>query len=254
MASEAANPNKAFKSVPKHIAIIMDGNNRWAKERRLPTLAGHKAGVDSVREAIRGCIETGVQSLTLFAFSSENWRRPEAEVRGLMELFKLALDREVKKLHKNNIRLRVIGDKTALSQDLQKRIEKSEALTDSCSGLNLNVAVNYGGKWDIAKAARSLAEQAIKGEIALDDISPDRLSQLVSLSDQAPPDLCIRTGGEQRVSNFLIWQFAYTEFYFTDHYWPDFGREQLLAAIKDYQTRERRFGRTSAQLEVDGRA
>ena len=249
MAKANTGKNENIRSVPKHIAIIMDGNNRWAKQRHLPSLAGHKAGVDSVRDVIRTCIELGAESLTLFAFSSENWRRPAIEVRGLMELFKLALDREVKKLAKNNIRLQVIGDKSGFSEDLQKRIEKSEALTESCTGLKLNIAANYGGHWDIAQAARKLAEQVARGELDPSAINPERLAEHISLADQPAPDLCIRTGGEKRVSNFLIWQFAYTELYFSPALWPDFGREELTEAIRDYQTRERRFGRTSEQLE-----
>lgn len=249
MAKVHTDKSENISSVPRHIAIIMDGNNRWAKQRHLPSLAGHKAGVDSLRDVIRTCIESGVESLTLFAFSSENWRRPALEVRGLMELFKLALDREVKKLAKNNIRLRVIGDKSGFSDDLQKRIEKSEALTESCTGLNLNIAANYGGHWDIAQAARKLAEQVARGELDPSAINPDCIAEQLSLADQPVPDLCIRTGGEKRISNFLIWQFAYTELYFSPALWPDFGREELTEAINDYQMRERRFGRTSEQLE-----
>lgn len=245
--------NKAeIRPMPKHVAIIMDGNNRWAKARRLPSLAGHKAGADSVRAVTRACAESGVESLTLFAFSSENWRRPEDEVKGLMDLFAWALDREVKKLAKNNIRLQVIGDKSGFSASLQKRIAKGEALTKDCSGLVLNIAANYGGQWDIAQAARALAAKVVAGEISLDEVTPDAISQQVSLADQPLPDLCIRTGGEQRISNFLIWQFAYTELYFSPLYWPDFGYQQMLDALRDFQTRERRFGRTSEQVQQAG--
>lgn len=244
--------NKAnTRPMPKHVAIIMDGNNRWAKERRLPSLAGHKAGAESVRAVIRACAESGVESLTLFAFSSENWRRPKDEVKGLMDLFAWALDREVKKLEKNNIRMRVIGDKSGFSEALQKRIAKGEETTKHCTGLCLNIAANYGGQWDIAQAARSLTEQVLAGDLQLDDITPERLGQTVSLADQPLPDLCIRTGGEQRISNFLIWQFAYTELYFSPLYWPDFGHQQMLDALQDFQTRERRFGRTSEQVAVE---
>ena len=252
----ADNNDKAISNrpVPKHVAIIMDGNNRWAKEHRLPSLAGHKAGIDSVKEVIRGCMESGVQSLTLFAFSSENWRRPEQEVLGLMDLFKFALDREVKKLVKNNIRLRVIGDKDGFSQGLQRRIEKGEQATEHCSAFNLNIAANYGGHWDIAQAVQQIAAKVKDTSLEVGDISPELISQYVSLSDQPLPDLCIRTAGEQRISNFLIWQFAYTEFYYSDLYWPDFGKEEFLAALSDFQTRERRFGRTSEQLEAGGHA
>lgn len=241
---------QTIRPVPRHIAVIMDGNNRWAKERRLPSLAGHKAGVDSVRDVIRGCMEAGVESLTLFAFSSENWRRPANEVSGLMDLFAWALDREVKKLIKNNIRLRVIGDKSGFSESLQARIAKGEAATEHCTALNLNIAANYGGQWDITQAVQQLAFKVQAGELAPSDINPDMISKRVSMADQALPDLCIRTGGEQRISNFLIWQFAYTEFYYSDLFWPDFGHAEILGAIKDFQTRERRFGRTSEQVEA----
>jgi len=249
----ADNNDNTFKTrpAPRHIAVIMDGNNRWAKERHLPSLAGHKAGVDSVREVIQGCMESKVESLTLFAFSSENWRRPEKEVRGLMDLFKFALDREVKKLVKNNIRLRVIGDKSGFSPSLQQRIEKGEQATAHCTALNLNIAANYGGQWDIANAVQQIAVQVKQGDIEPSDISSDLISKYVALADQPLPDLCIRTAGEQRISNFLIWQFAYTEFYYSNLYWPDFNRTELLKAVDDFQTRERRFGRTSEQLEAE---
>ena len=250
--ADTTTENKAkLRPLPKHVAIIMDGNNRWAKEHRLPSLAGHKAGAESVRAVIKACAESGVESLTLFAFSSENWRRPEDEVNGLMDLFAWALDREVKKLAKNNIRLQVIGDKSGFSEGLQKRIAKGEALTQDCTGLCLNIAANYGGQWDIAQAARTLAAQIAAGDMQLEDLTAERLGQEVSLSDQPLPDLCIRTGGEQRISNFLIWQFAYTEFYFSPLYWPDFGYQQMLDALKDFQTRERRFGRTSEQVAAE---
>jgi len=236
---------------PRHIAIIMDGNNRWAKSRGLPSLAGHKAGVDSVREVITGCVEQGVEALTLFAFSSENWKRPAVEVKGLMELFMFALEREVKKLHKNNIRLRVIGDKARFSSSLQKKIAAAELLTESCTGLQLNIAANYGGRWDIANAAKLIAERCVAGDIAPDQIDEELFGSYVHLAELPSPDLCIRTAGEQRISNFLIWQFAYTEFYYADCYWPDFGKARLIEAIDDFTGRERRFGRTSEQLEAD---
>ena len=239
---------------PRHIAIIMDGNNRWAKERRLPGLAGHKAGVDCVRSTIEGCIETGVEVLTLFAFSSENWKRPPLEVKGLMELFKLALDREAKKLLKNNIRLRVIGDKSAFSSSLQNKIAKVEALTAECTGLQLNVAANYGGRWDIVTAAQAMADKCQKGELAVSDITEDLFASATSVAGLPEPDLCIRTGGEKRISNFLIWQFAYTELYFSDAYWPDFDKTHLLAAVNDFGLRQRRFGRTSEQVEAEANA
>ncbi|WP_415902056.1 polyprenyl diphosphate synthase [Neptuniibacter sp. QD29_5] len=248
------NSSEVITNTPRHIAIIMDGNNRWAKERRLPGLAGHKAGVDCVRSVIEGCVELGVESLTLFAFSSENWKRPPLEVKGLMELFKLALDREAKKLLKNNIRLRIVGDKTSFSDSLQKKIHDVETLTADCDGLQLNIAANYGGRWDITQAARQLAQQCIANELSPSDITEESLGKCINLSDLPEPDLCIRTGGEQRISNFLIWQFAYTELYFSDAYWPDFDKEHLNIAVQDYSGRQRRFGKTSEQVEAEQNA
>lgn len=249
--SESSNSSPyAGAQIPRHVAIIMDGNNRWAKQRHLPALAGHKAGVNSLREVIKGCIEAGVEVLTVFAFSSENWRRPALEVRGLMDLFCLALDREAARLRKNDIRLRVIGDRSRFSEDLQRRIARAEALTADCSRLQLNVAANYGGQWDIAQAARQLAQRCVAGELQPEQIDAELLDAEICLADLPRPDLCIRTGGEQRISNFLIWQFAYTEFYFSDLYWPDFGREAVRDAIVDFGRRERRFGKTSEQIEA----
>lgn len=253
MSSENLSSENGLK-IPRHIAIIMDGNNRWAKERRLPGLAGHKAGVDCVRSVIEGCMEMGVEALTLFAFSSENWKRPPLEVKGLMELFKLALDREAKKLVKNNIRLRVVGDKTAFSSSLQAKIEKVEGMTQGCDGLHLNIAANYGGRWDIVSAAQRLAELCQSGSIQPADINETLFAQNISLADIPEPDLCIRTGGEQRISNFLIWQFAYTELFFSDAYWPDFDKEHLMRAVVDYSGRQRRFGKTSEQVEAESNA
>jgi undecaprenyl diphosphate synthase len=235
--------------IPKHIAVIMDGNNRWAKKRFLPSLAGHKAGVKSVRSVIEGCIELGVESLSLFAFSTENWKRPALEVKGLMELFGLALDRETKKLHKNNIRLVVIGDKSRFSESLQRRIRDAEELTKNNDRLTVNVAANYGGQWDIVEAAKAFAQDCISGKCTPEQLDESVFNQYVSLSQQAKPDLCIRTGGESRISNFLVWQMAYTEYHFVDCYWPDFNKKHLGAAIEDFASRERRFGRTSEQLE-----
>ena len=252
--TQKKNDNTPGNPVPRHIAIIMDGNNRWAKARRLPGLAGHKAGVDCVRSVIQGCIEQGVEALTLFAFSSENWKRPPLEVKGLMELFKLALDRESKKLLKNNIRLRVIGDKTAFSDSLREKIARAEEMTTQCDGLQLNIAANYGGRWDITNAAKQLAQRCVAGELELEAISEDTLGEFISMSDLPAPDLCIRTGGEQRISNFLIWQFAYTELYFSDLFWPDFDKEALSEAIDSYCGRERRFGKTSEQIEAEKNA
>lgn len=236
-------------SIPRHIAVIMDGNNRWAKKRFLPSLAGHKAAVKSVRSVIEGCVELGVQSLSLFAFSTENWKRPPLEVAGLMELFGLALDRETKKLHKNNIRLVVIGDKSRFSDSLQKRIRDAEQLTKNNDRLTVNVAANYGGQWDIVEAAKSFAQDCVNGKCKAEDLNESVFNQYMHLADQPKPDLCIRTGGESRISNFLVWQMAYTEYHFVDCYWPDFNKKHLGEAVKDFASRERRFGRTSEQLE-----
>lgn len=237
-------------SLPAHIAIIMDGNNRWAKKRHLPGLAGHKAGVHSVRQTIEACVELGVDVLTLFAFSSENWKRPEKEVSGLMDLFLLSLDREVKKLHRHGIRLRIIGDRSRFSEKLQKRMSDAELLTQNNSRLILNVAANYGGRWDIVDAAKKITQSCLRGEINLEDIDEHSFNNMTSLADVPAPDLCIRTGGEQRISNFLIWQMAYTELYFCDCYWPDFGKADLQKAIDSYSNRQRRFGKTSDQIEA----
>ncbi|NVK42218.1 MAG: di-trans,poly-cis-decaprenylcistransferase [Oceanospirillaceae bacterium] len=234
----------------RHIAVIMDGNNRWAKARHLPSLAGHKAGVESVRQLIEGCIRHGVGHLTLFAFSSENWRRPQLEVKGLMELFMLALRREARKLLKNDIRLRIIGDRSRFSPVLQDKIAEVEALTADCGRLQLNIAANYGGRWDIAQAAARIARDCRDGRLDPDTIDETLLGDYVCLAGQPAPDLCIRTAGERRISNFLLWQMAYTEFYFADCYWPDFGEEELADAIRDYCGRQRRFGKTSEQIEA----
>jgi undecaprenyl diphosphate synthase len=229
----------------------MDGNNRWAKERRLPGLAGHKAGVNSVRAVIECCVEQGVEALTLFAFSSENWKRPAVEVSGLMQLFMLALKNEVRKLARHNIRLQVIGDLSRFSPELQQLIHKAQAETAGNTGLTLNIAANYGGRWDIVSAAQQLARRCAEGRLKPEEIDEALFAQYLSLADLPAPDLCIRTGGEQRVSNFLIWQLAYTELYFTDCFWPDFDKQAMLAALQSYLTRERRFGRTSEQVEAD---
>jgi len=242
---------KSYPVVPRHVAIIMDGNNRWAKERRLPSLAGHKAGVDAVRAVVDGCFRYGVEALTLFAFSSENWRRPELEVRGLMELFMLALRREVRKLGQNNIRLQVIGDRSRFSASLQAKIAEAEALTRDNDGMVLNIAANYGGQWDLAQAARKLALQVAEGRLDPATIDCEQFEQQLCLAGQPPVDLCIRTGGDQRISNFLLWQLAYAELYFPAIYWPDFDRAALEAAFDDFCCRQRRFGKTSEQVEAE---
>ncbi|GAB2904784.1 isoprenyl transferase [Uliginosibacterium flavum] len=232
-------------AVPQHIAVVMDGNGRWARKRFLPRVAGHKRGLDTVRNVVKLCIDRGVQHLTLFAFSSENWRRPQDEVSFLMQLFMQALREEVKKLHKNNIRLRVIGDLSRFDAKLVETIAQAEALTAGNTALTLSIAANYGGRWDILNAMnRMLASDAGKR----DNFTEEDLAPHLCLADAPEPDLFIRTGGEQRVSNFLLWQLAYTEFYFTDCLWPDFDEAAFDLAIDSYRKRERRFGRTSEQL------
>ena len=238
----------ASTNKPKHIAIIMDGNNRWAKLRHLPGAAGHKAGVEAVRAVVTTCIEQGVEVLTLFAFSSENWRRPEKEVSALMKLFLFALQREVKKLHKNNIRLQIIGDRSRFNATLQQHMEKAEQLTANNTKMTLVIAANYGGHWDVARAARKIAEQVEQGNIKSSEVDDDLMQSYICLGDMPMPDLCIRTAGEQRISNFMLWQLAYTEFYFSEVYWPDFKETQLLEAIQDFGHRKRRFGQTDDQV------
>jgi len=231
--------------VPRHIAIIMDGNGRWAKQRLLPRVAGHRRGVEAVRATVRACIEAGVEYLTLFAFSSENWRRPPDEVTILMQLFIRALEQEVAKLDSNNIRFRVIGDISRFEPRIRSLIAAGEQRTAENRRLTLTVAANYGGRWDIAQAVQKLLAaqpDAARG------FAPEALEPYLAMAYAPEPDLFIRTGGEQRVSNFLLWQLAYTELYFTDVLWPDFDASTLQGAIASYRTRERRFGRTSEQL------
>jgi len=247
--AEKDDSNFPAQNVPRHVAIIMDGNGRWGRQRHLPRVAGHRVGLEAVRKTINCCVEAGVEVLTLFAFSSENWRRPKDEVGVLMNLFMTALQSEVKKLHKNAVRLRVIGDVSAFSPELQKRITESEQLTKNNNGLQLNIAANYGGRWDITQACRTLVEEVAAGRLQSADITPEMIQQNLSLSDLPEPDLFIRTGGEQRISNFLLWQLAYTELYFTDLLWPDFDKAAFNEALQSYACRQRRFGRTGDQVE-----
>ena len=233
------------RSIPRHIAIIMDGNGRWAKQRLLPRVAGHRKGVDAVRSTVRACIERGVEFLTLFAFSSENWRRPAEEVSILMQLFLRALEQEVAKLHENGIRFKVIGDTARFEPKIRELIAAGEKLTAHNTRLTLTIAANYGGRWDVAQAAQKLIAA---NPAAAHGFEPEALEPYLSMAYAPEPDLFIRTGGEQRISNFLLWQLAYTELYFTELLWPDFDAAALDAAIASYQERERRFGRTSEQL------
>jgi undecaprenyl diphosphate synthase len=234
--------------VPRHIAIVMDGNGRWAKARHRPRSFGHNAGRKAVRTAIESCMREGVQALTVFAFSSENWQRPQAEVVALMSLFVRALDKEVDELHSNGVRLRFIGDLSAFDEPLRLRMHAAMDRTKANDKLHVSIAVNYGGRWDIAQATRRAMEAVAKGEVRVEDIDEARLGQWMSLAELPPLDLFIRTGGECRISNFLLWQVAYAELYFTDTLWPDFDQASLRLAIEDYARRERRYGRTGEQV------
>lgn len=238
--------------LPRHVAIILDGNNRWAKREHLPGLAGHRAGVNRVREVVNACVDHGVEVLTLFAFSSENWNRPIIEVNGLMSLFLNVLKREARRLKKNRIRLKVIGDVTRFSPEIQKHIQEAEMLTSSVDySVTLVIAANYGGMWDICSAARQLAEKVARGELGPEGIDESAIELHLSTSGLPAPDLLIRTSGEQRISNFLLWQCAYSEFYFTETLWPDFGRDEFQQALLSYARRQRRFGKTSEQVEAE---
>jgi len=231
-------------AVPRHIAIIMDGNGRWATGRFLPRVAGHAKGVERVRDVVEACVERGVEFLTLFAFSSENWRRPAEEVSVLMRLFMTALEREVTKMHVNSIRLKVVGDLSRFDAKLQRMIANAERRTANNSRLTVNICANYGGRWDMMQAIGKM----VAAHPGATDFSEEQLAPHLAMAYAPEPDLFIRTGGEQRISNFMLWQLAYTEMYFTETYWPDFTGASLDEAILSYQQRERRFGRTSAQL------
>ncbi|MDO8893852.1 polyprenyl diphosphate synthase [Nitrosomonas sp.] len=234
-------------SIPKHIAIIMDGNGRWAQNRYLPRIAGHKQGVETVRGVIKSCIERNIPYLTLFAFSSENWRRPTDEVTSLMQLFLGALEQEITKLHENGICFKVIGDLSKFESKIIEFIQIGEQLTAENTRLTFTIAANYGGRWDIMQAMRKMMAQSTNLPLNFEE---ENLAQYLSMSYAPEPDLFIRTGGECRVSNFLLWQLAYTELYFTNTLWPDFDEHELELAIQSYQQRERRFGRTSEQIQM----
>jgi undecaprenyl diphosphate synthase len=251
MADHLPYPTEAesLKSiVPLHIAIIMDGNGRWAKKRFLPRTAGHHAGVKTVRKTVEACINKGVKALTLFAFSSENWRRPPEEVSILLKLFLTTLGKEVRKLHEQQIRLRVIGDTTAFPEALRNKIEETEQLTRNNTRFDLIIAANYGGRWDVVQAAQKMAKSVANGDIQLADINDELLQENLSFPELPHPDLFIRTGGETRISNFLLWHLAYTELYFTPTLWPDFNETALDAALLDFSKRQRRFGYTGEQI------
>lgn len=233
---------------PRHIAIIMDGNGRWAQKRFMPRAMGHQAGVTAVRKIVEHCAQAGIEVLTLFAFSSENWRRPQEEVSLLMNLFMATLQREIEKLNRNNIRLRFIGDRSAFAEPLQNKLFEGELLTKDNTALTLVIAVNYGGRWDLCQAFRKVTEKILAGELQTHDLNEQLINRHLSTADLPEPDLFIRTGGEQRVSNFLLWQLAYTEMYFTAKLWPDFDQEALTDAIKSFKSRQRRFGHTGEQV------
>lgn len=231
----------------QHLAIIMDGNGRWARSRNLARSAGHKAGLEAAREIIRNCEPHKISHLTLFAFSSENWRRPQGEVKLLLDLFVNTINRELGELAEKGVRLRFIGDTSAFERRLRKGIETAQARTRENRKLSLNIAVNYGGRWDITQAAKRIATEARNGEIEPEQIDTARFSEYLCLADQPEPDLLIRTGGESRISNFLIWQLAYSELYFCDCLWPEFGADELQCAVDWFSSRQRRFGRTPEQ-------
>jgi undecaprenyl diphosphate synthase len=236
--------------VPRHIAIVMDGNGRWARARHRPRSFGHSAGRKAVREVVEACLREGVQVLTLFAFSSENWQRPEDEVGALKGLFLRVLDKEVDELHGHGVRLRFIGDLAAFDEPLRQRMRAAMAHTAGNEALQMNVAVSYGGRWDIVQASRRVAAAVASGDLRADEIDELRLGQSMCLAELPPLDLFIRTGGERRISNFLLWQVAYAELYFTDTLWPDFDQACLRHAIEDYARRERRYGRTGEQVAI----
>jgi len=236
--------------LPRHIAIIMDGNGRWAKEQGQNRLFGHYHGVESVRNIVEGCAELGVGYLTLYAFSTENWDRPDYEVAGLMELLVTTIRNEVESLHKNNIRLRVIGDMSMLPDSARKELDEALDFTRKNTGLNLVMALSYSGRWELLNAVKSIAQQVKKGQLQVEDIDQDVLKQHLATSEFPDPELMIRTSGEYRISNFLLYQLAYAELYFTNVLWPDFRKENLYEAILDFQARERRFGKTGEQIQT----
>jgi len=235
-------------NIPAHVAIIMDGNGRWATKRNRPRTMGHQAGLKALRSIVEHSGRIGIKQLTVFAFSSENWKRPVKEVNRLMDLFMRALDKEARELHENGVRIRFLGDIQAFSPGLQEKIARAMGQTEANTRMTLNVAVNYGGRWNIVQAARILAQSVQQGQLKAENITEELVAQQIHLLGGDDPDLFIRTGGEMRISNFLLWQAAYTEFYFSSALWPDFGPEQLDEAVTAYQTRERRFGLTGEQV------
>ncbi|HKE93378.1 MAG TPA: polyprenyl diphosphate synthase [Povalibacter sp.] len=250
MPRSAATPDKSSTALPRHVAVIMDGNGRWAARRALPRPAGHHMGVKAVRQTVEGCAKRGVEVLTLFAFSSENWQRPREEVSMLMARFLEALDNEVDDLHRNNIRLRFIGRLEQLSTALRERMHAAETLTAGNRKMTVVIAIAYGGRWDIAAAAQELARRCVAGEKRVEEVDEAAMAGCVALAGLPDPDLFIRTGGEQRISNFLLWNLAYTELYFCDTLWPDFGDAELATALDYFASRQRRFGLAPGQVET----
>ena len=248
--SQAPVPDDA--SLPTHVAVIMDGNGRWAKSRGLPRAAGHKKGVETIRSLLPLCLERHIQYLTLFAFSSENWRRPPSEVRLLIELLTTTLESEMRRLHENNIRLRVIGDISEFPSRLQDRIASAVKMTKNNDRLHLTMAINYGGHWDIARACDAVVTKMQSGVIDTTEVTPEMIQENLSTQGLPEPDLFIRTGGEKRISNFLLWQLAYTELAFLDTYWPDFDEQCFNNTLAEFAGRQRRFGMTSEQIEGTG--
>ena len=242
------------QSLPRHVAIIMDGNGRWAKSRKLPRYMGHRAGVKAVRRVVEACRQRGIEVLTLFAFSSENWRRPRLEVGLLMELFVRTLKKEVNRLDRNNVRIQFIGERSAFDPKLHRMMDAAEQQTADNSGLTLVIAANYGGRWDLVEATRRMAARAVAGELSVDDIDSEMLGRELCIASLPEPDLFIRTGGEQRISNYLLWQLAYTELYFTDLLWPEFDAAAFDEALCSFASRQRRFGKTGDQVEQSRRA
>lgn len=248
MADQAGTVSNLRERLPRHVAIVMDGNGRWAQQRGLPRTLGHREGAKAVRRVVEACAERGIEALTLFAFSSENWRRPRPEVEILMNLFVRTLRSEVRRLDAANVRLRFIGDRQAFSPTLQDYMTKAEQRTALNTGLTLTVAANYGGRWDIVQAARRIAEETVAGRLQPAEVTEEVFHSYTGLADLPEPDLFIRTGGEQRISNFLLWQLAYTELYFSERLWPDYIADDLEAACSAFASRQRRFGQTSEQV------
>ncbi len=239
---QASIPEHRPARLPRHLAIIMDGNHRWARQRRLPGAMGHRAGARNVRPVVEACAEQGIRRLTLFAFSTENWQRPQGEINLLIGLMRSVFENDLDELHRRKVRLRIIGDRSRFPADLQMQMNRAESLTRRNTDVILNIAANYGGRWDITEAARSMALAVAEGRLAVDRIDEDVFESYLSLAPAPAPDLCIRTGGDQRISNFLLWDFAYTEFYFTDAFWPDFDVQELARALDAFEERKRRFG------------